>query len=348
MRTKLDGIENWIDEAGPMSELVSIIIPTLNRREWLEDTLDSVRAQTYPFWEAIVVDDGSTDGTCEFVKNLSTEEPRIRLRRRQGEKGNANICRNQGFSNSSGEYALFLDSDDLLMPQCLENRVATMKRNQDLDYAIWTAQMFYDKPGDCELLFKLDNSGDHLERFLRLDPPWQTTGVIWPRASLEAVGLWNENLPSWQDWELHLRALVSGMKYLWFQEPDYFFRTAAPDTTWTSLSSKEHSDPQHLEMAEFLLDDVRKLLLQESCLTTDKRDALGGIYFVLAERWKKLGNQEKARSVWMLALVRKLISSKTYTVGRFFLAMSHPRWKLSKLKHKWLWSRHLDNREIAP
>ena len=337
-------IASWIDGAAPMSEVVSIIIPTFNRRALLEDTLDSVRAQTYPHWEAIVVDDGSTDDTGVFMESLSKSEPRIRFLHRQGEKGNANVCRNQGFAASTGEYVVFLDSDDLLMPDCLAHRVAIMRRNQDLDYAIWTTRLFYDSPGDCEYIFKLDNLGDHVERFLRLDTPWQTAGVIWPRKSMESLGPWREDLPSWQDWEIHLRALASGMKYLWFQEPDYFFRTTKPGSPRTSVGAKQYNDPLHLEAAESLLEHVQNILEQASALTTDRRDAIGGIYFVLAERWRKVGHVQRSRNVWQQALEWEMISRKTYVSGKFFLASSHPRWKLGGIKRKWLWSRHLTNR----
>ena len=63
--------------------LVSVVIPTKNRANLLRETLTSVRAQTYPHWEAVVVDDGSEDDTVAYVEGLSREDPRIRILRRQ-------------------------------------------------------------------------------------------------------------------------------------------------------------------------------------------------------------------------------------------------------------------------
>lgn len=327
-----------------MSEVVSIIIPTFNRRHLLEETLDSVRAQTYPHWEAIVMDDGSSDGTLDYLKDLSRVEKRIRGLSRSGERGNANVCRNQGLTASSGDYLVFLDSDDVLFPGFLEHRVATMQRNLDLDFAVWPAFLFNETPGDGDMIFRLDCCEHPLDRFLKLETPWQTTGVMWPRATLETLGTWNEDLPSWQDWELHVRALARGLKFLWFQEPDYYFRVARPGASRVAIGAKQYNDPGHLEAAGNLLVDVQELLQQAAVFTEEKRDAIGGIYYVLAERWRKLGDVEKSHRLWQQARDRELVSKLTFLVGKFFLAVSTRRWKFARLRGSWLWSRHLLNR----
>jgi glycosyltransferase involved in cell wall biosynthesis len=325
------------------SPLVSIIVPTFNRRDLLEETLDSVRAQTYPHWEAIVVDDGSSDDTLDYLQKLARVEKRIRGKPRSGEHGNASVCRNQGFAASSGDYAVFLDSDDVLSTGFLEHRVATMQRNQDLDFAVWPAYMFNDIPGDGDMIFRLDNREHPLDRFLKLDTPWQTTGVMWPRTTLEALGPWREELPSWQDWELHVRALARGLKFLWFQEPDYYFRVARPGANRVAIGAKQYNEPEHLEAAGDLLLHVEELLQQAAVFTEEKRDAIAGIYYVLAERWRKLGDVDKSRRLWQRARERELFSKLTFLFGKFFLAISTRRWKLARLRESWLWSRHLLN-----
>ena len=95
-----------------MYSVVSIIIPSFNREILIQETLDSVLQQTYPRWEAIVIDDGSLDKTCEVVQSYSDKDQRIKLIKRDRQPKSASVCRNIGIENAKGKYALFLDSDD--------------------------------------------------------------------------------------------------------------------------------------------------------------------------------------------------------------------------------------------
>lgn len=107
--------------------IVSVIIPTFNRAEYLEMALQSVIAQTYLQHETIIVDDGSTDGTEACVRKY-----RHLLRLRyfyQPNKGRA-AARNTGMQLANGRWILFLDSDDVLLPEALTNLVETTSRTE--------------------------------------------------------------------------------------------------------------------------------------------------------------------------------------------------------------------------
>lgn len=95
--------------------LFSVIIPTFNRAALLARTLDSVWAQRFTDFEVIVVDDGSTDGTLEFLKSLGQ---RVRVLQ-QGNRG-PGAARNLGVKAAQGNYIAFLDSDDVWFPWTLE------------------------------------------------------------------------------------------------------------------------------------------------------------------------------------------------------------------------------------
>ncbi len=95
--------------------LFSVVIPTFNRVELLKRTLESVWAQTFTDYEVIVVDDGSTDGTLEFLKSLAG---RVTLLT-QSNRG-PGPARNLGAEKARGQYVAFLDSDDLWFPWTLE------------------------------------------------------------------------------------------------------------------------------------------------------------------------------------------------------------------------------------
>jgi glycosyltransferase involved in cell wall biosynthesis len=111
--------------------LISIVIPTYNRRVLLARALDSVIAQTYEKWEAIVVDNGSTDGTEELISRYS--EPRIIYLKTYND-GIIARARNLGIRASKGEWIAFLDSDDWWEREKLYTVLSFLNRKFDLVY----------------------------------------------------------------------------------------------------------------------------------------------------------------------------------------------------------------------
>jgi glycosyltransferase involved in cell wall biosynthesis len=103
--------------------LISIIIPTFNREKLIAKTLDSVLIQTYHNWECIIVDDGSSDNSYTIIDKYLNKDNRFHFTKRNREPKGASTCRNIGTNMASGEYLIFLDSDDVLDTLCLENRV---------------------------------------------------------------------------------------------------------------------------------------------------------------------------------------------------------------------------------
>ncbi|MEG1577121.1 MAG: glycosyltransferase family 2 protein, partial [Clostridium sp.] len=105
-------------------EIVSIIVPVYNVRSYLADTIETVRNQTYPYWELILVDDCSTDGTKELLAGYEGEQ--IRVLYQDCNQGAAK-ARNRGIDAASGRYLAFLDADDLWAPAKLEREIAYMR-----------------------------------------------------------------------------------------------------------------------------------------------------------------------------------------------------------------------------
>ena len=104
-------------------KLISIIIPTYNCGEYLPETIKSLQKQTYANWEAICVDDGSTDNTLQVIKSLQLEDSRLSVYTRTVLPKGGSHCRNIGLQHAKGDYVIFLDGDDLLTPTCLEERL---------------------------------------------------------------------------------------------------------------------------------------------------------------------------------------------------------------------------------
>jgi glycosyltransferase involved in cell wall biosynthesis len=106
--------------------LVSVVIPTWNRWPLLLETLESVRAQTYPAWELIVVDDGSEDGTPDRLAELGWPNLTVVETAHIGHLGR---LRNLGVAQARGAFAAFVDSDDLWLPEKLAVQTAAMQRS---------------------------------------------------------------------------------------------------------------------------------------------------------------------------------------------------------------------------
>lgn len=117
---------------------ISIIIPAYNAAATLSETLNSLLAQTYPNWEAIVVNDGSSDRTRAIAQQFADQDTRIRITQ-QPQSG---VCaaRNRGIALARHEWLLFLDADDWIAPTHLECLLTAARQNRDLDavYSHWT------------------------------------------------------------------------------------------------------------------------------------------------------------------------------------------------------------------
>ena len=119
--------ESRITDAVADTPLVSVIIPLYNVELYLRQCLDSVLAQTYPRCEVILVDDGSTDASCEICREYAGKDDRFLLLRK--ENGGASSARNFGLDRAKGDYIYFLDSDDELAPDAIEKLVACAREN---------------------------------------------------------------------------------------------------------------------------------------------------------------------------------------------------------------------------
>lgn len=107
--------------------LVSVVTPTYNRAASLREAIESVQAQTYPHWELIIVDDGSTDGTRQLVEQCQARDPRIRYVH-QANDGSA-PARKHGIGLAQGEFIAFIDDDDLWLPDKLRRQVAFLQEH---------------------------------------------------------------------------------------------------------------------------------------------------------------------------------------------------------------------------
>ncbi len=208
--------------AGP---LVSIIVPSFNKKGFIGAMVRTVQAQTDDRWELIVVDDASTDGSADLLKTYAATDNRIRCIALAENRG-ANFCRNKGIEEARGRYIIFLDADDLLAPTCVERRIAVME-GSGFDFSVSTMEVFKETPGDHGQRW-VPLSRKPLEDFFRHQLPWQTMQPIWDKEFLLRLGGFDGAFSRHQDVELHTRALlVPGVRFrMRHTEPDCYYRIA--------------------------------------------------------------------------------------------------------------------------
>lgn len=124
-----------------MNALVSIIIPAYNYGFVLAETIENLFQQSYPYWEAIIVDDGSSDNTREVVEGFAGTDNRIQyvFQKNSG----VSAARNHGIRISKGKYIQFLDADDLLSPEKLSIQVAFMETHPETDLS-YTNHLYFE------------------------------------------------------------------------------------------------------------------------------------------------------------------------------------------------------------
>lgn len=190
------------------TQLVSIIIPIYNRASIFEATLNSIMKQTYTNWECIIVDDSSTDNTESVILKHIEKDSRINFFKRPEQllKG-ANSCRNYGFTLAKGEYINWFDSDDIMKPNFLEDKVnaftpecdAVVHRN---NYANYKLTQFRDSK------FNYNNGKSLFYNYAMEHIELQTCCFMWKRSYLQNKILFSEEIMRYQDNEFHIRMLA--------------------------------------------------------------------------------------------------------------------------------------------
>lgn len=187
--------------------MVSIIIPTYNREEFIAETLDSVLAQTYQNWECIIVDDGSTDKTVNIITHYATKDHRLKVIQRNRAPKGANTCRNIGAENSTGIFLIFLDSDDLLLNHCLEKRLSIFDEFPNKDFLIFP-KTYFNNDGEIESKqLQFPPKSKLLGKFIGLQPPWQTTSLMIKKKCFDKIEGFDEALRRFQDIDLFIRLI---------------------------------------------------------------------------------------------------------------------------------------------
>ncbi len=224
---------------------VSVIIPAHNAAPFLRQTIESVHEQTYRDWEIIAVDDGSSDGTWEL---LQAGGPFVRSFRRERAGGPA-VARNLALEHATGEFAVFLDADDLLLPRYIESQLACHRvaagRQGGVGLVSCDAKILIDE--QYAPYTHLQRIPDRhapitLERVLRRNPIYGACLV--PSTVGEAVGWFDPELFGTEDFGLWIKILEAGYRAVLNEEVLAVYRRTARQRLLESRKPSREQSPR--------------------------------------------------------------------------------------------------------
>lgn len=233
---------------------VSVIIPCHNGEQFLAEAVESVLPQTVAADEIIVVDDGSTDGTPQ----IASRYPQLRYLR-QAQQG-VSRARNAAAAASQGDYLVFLDHDDRLLPQALELGLKAFAARPESGFVFGLCRNIDVKGGPIEnahlLSLKQRYEPPYYPQLLQGDSIHPPARLMIQRQAFEAIGGFDPSLTVAEDYDLYLR-LAAAYPGFCHNQPVAEYRNR-----YDSVSQRVRST-QHL-LASFKVLDKQKPKLQDS------------------------------------------------------------------------------------
>lgn len=214
---------------------ISVIVPCYNNCRYVAQAIESVQKQTYGEWELVIVNDGSTDDSDEVICRYAESDCRIKYISQ--DNAGAAVARNRGVKEAKGEFICFLDADDWLAPQCLEDAITT----------------FRDHP-DCRLFYM---KGENVDEASGTRTPFICYGgsyrsvlingmsitIIIRRKDFLETGGFDENMKNgFEDWEFNIRFLYGNCNVIVSDRTLYYYRIHNSDGRLSN--KKEHEDAQ--------------------------------------------------------------------------------------------------------
>ena len=227
---------------------LSIIMPVFNHHSDVGEMIDSILANTFGDWELLAVDDGSDSETIELLERYAASDGRICLIRRSRLPKGAQTCRNTGLGEARGEFVVFFDSDDFIMPYCLQQRVEQMKAHEELDFMVFPSGIYTDGKFHTEgyaSMYGYHIYKDDVEQFSSRQLPFIVWNNIYRREALLSHSLcWDEHLLSLQDADFNISAIAAGLRYSYAgnAKPDYGYRIASTSSVSKNIKGVRHHE----------------------------------------------------------------------------------------------------------
>jgi len=284
--------------------LVSVVIPIYNMQAYLAETIESVLESSYPNFEVILMDDGSTDDSPSIAKKYADNDARLKFFVQPN--GGASMARNHAISLCKGEYILPVDADNLISPDYIEKAVCVLQQEPNVKIVYCNAVFFGDKKGHWKLppyslkLLARRNVMDNCAMYRKSD--WAKAGgyceeILGP----EDWDFWISMLKTGGDVKrlpiigLHYRVTANSkrkrtrhlkkvlIRQLNFRHKAFFYRSLGGKLRKSRTWSREINFILHLIQHEKIFCSNRYVDLEEFVYASPefyKRDGVGAIYNV--------------------------------------------------------------------
>lgn len=290
---------------------VSVVIPTHNRADLLERSINSVLCQSYKNLEVIVVDDASTDHTASVIEKIN--DSRLRYLRLEQNVGGAE-ARNIGISVALGDFVAFQDSDDEWRCSKLSNCLEAFKDRKDV-VAVFS-RSWKIKDNKCSLapggsIPKVTKMGSqYLLRGNYIDTP---TAVV-KKSALDSVGHFDPSLPRYQDWDLFIRLSSVG---------DFFFIDDPLILSYDTAGSISNNYRAHFAAIKVMYSKYNKEIKRDRFVHARWLNLLGDAEFLVGEKpqgvsfiFRSLAYSPKNIKYMAQAVVSLFFSRKVYSWAR--------------------------------
>ena len=261
--------------------LISIVIPVYNVEQYLGECVDSVIAQTYREWEIILIDDGSTDSSGSICDGYAKKDDRVRVVHQTN--GGVSSARNAGIEAANGEYLMFVDSDDTIIPETLALMVSKMKEFEADIVSAGKLHSGSDFEGDV-LVWE---GAEAVRQSLRDHPRAFSSCAKLYRRDLVAEKRFSTDVKINEDTLFLFELLCKKPKVVNIREQVYFYRSNTQSASRTGYSPKFEdiltvSDrkyqivkelfPQFLDLSDNMRLKARMNLLKILCVRTQNEE----------------------------------------------------------------------------
>ena len=270
---------------------ISVVIPLYNKADYIEATIDSVLTQSFADFEIVVVDDGSLDDGPTRVNRIP--DARIRLFRKENQ--GVSSARNFGIRQAAGEYIFFLDADDTIKPDCLEEFASLTQEFPDA--AFYTANFSARHPdaGERIICHKKDKGYiDHPYRDLFKRNIFPRTGAMLVRKNcFDQAGFFLEQLCKYEDLELNIR-LLDKFRVAYTPTVVMVYNLSSSNLSTGSIAvEKEFASIIDLKTPDY----YKKLILAENLVVTME------LKLLCQKKYKEVLYLLKKNSLYMIILI---------------------------------------------
>jgi len=226
---------------------ISVVIPCYNDGQYLPETIEKVKQQTYPHFEIIVVNDGSTDLlTLEVLNQLSQQNIKVLHK----ENGRMSSARNYGVKHASGTLIAALDADDYFHPQFFQKAIAVLEANEKIAVVTSYMQLF----GELKKISKPRGGNEYNFLFSNQCPAC----AMVRKSCWDAVGGYDEAMKNgYEDWEFYIRITQKGWLVHVIPEVLFFYRQTKKST------HKNDTLPNRKALVEYIVNKHQNWYLEK-------------------------------------------------------------------------------------